>query len=71
MQFNAIRVVIRFMSDDVVYVDGYAVEVDGEPGAYGVVFPACPGCCAMGDTVDAALGNAAEALRDWLSATNR
>ncbi len=50
-------------------VNGYAVEVDGEPGAYGVVFRDCPGCCAMGDTVEEALQNASEALGDWLAAT--
>jgi len=42
--------------------------IDGEPGAYGVVFPELPGCIAMGDTVDEAIENAGEALRDWMDA---
>jgi predicted RNase H-like HicB family nuclease len=39
--------------------------VDGEAGAYGVSFPDLPGCVAMGRTVDEALLNAEESLRDW------
>lgn len=34
-------------------------------GAFGVVFPDAPGCTAMGDTLDEALTNAADALSDW------
>lgn len=41
--------------------------IDGEPGAFGAVFPDCPGCTAMGDTLDEALANAALALADWAS----
>jgi predicted RNase H-like HicB family nuclease len=45
----------------------YFVLLDGEAGAYGVVFPDLPGCVAMGDTAERALANAAEALRDWIA----
>jgi len=34
-------------------------------GAFGVVFPDAPGCTAMGETLDEALANAADALSDW------
>lgn len=44
----------------------YTVLIDGEAGAYGVVFPDLPGCAAMGATVDEAIANASEALRDWM-----
>ena len=44
----------------------YIALVDGEPGAYGVVFPDAPGCTAMGDTIDEALLNAREALGEWI-----
>lgn len=43
----------------------YTVLIDGKAGAYGIVFPDLPGCVAMGKTVDKALANAADALRDW------
>jgi len=42
----------------------YPVFIDGEEGAYGVVFPDMPGIVAMGATVEEALVNAAEALAD-------
>lgn len=45
----------------------YVALVDCEP-AYGVVIPDCPGCFSMGVTIDEALDNAAEALRDWVEA---
>jgi predicted RNase H-like HicB family nuclease len=45
----------------------YIALVDGEPGAYGVVFPDLPGCTAMGDTVDDAIAAAASSLNDWVS----
>lgn len=45
----------------------YPVLIDGEPGGYGVVFPDLPGCVAMGETVEEALGNAEESLRDWIA----
>lgn len=47
----------------------YTALVDGKAGAYGVVFPELDGCVAMGATVDQALANAAEALRDWIEIT--
>lgn len=43
--------------------------IDGQEGAFGVTFPDLPGCVAMGGTVDQALANAQEALRDWSEAT--
>lgn len=43
----------------------YPALVDGRDGAYGVVFPDLPGCVAMGYTVDDALINAEDALRDY------
>jgi len=46
----------------------YTVLIDGEAGAYGVVVPDMPGCTAMGDTIEAALLNATEAMRDWVEA---
>jgi predicted RNase H-like HicB family nuclease len=47
----------------------YIALIDGKAGAYGVVFPDLPGCTAMGKTTDAALANAADALRDWVEVT--
>ena len=44
----------------------YPALIDGEAGAYGVVFPDLPGCVAMGSTIDDALRNAQEALSDWM-----
>ena len=49
----------------------YPAIIDGEQGAYGVVFPDLPGIAAMGDTVDAALANAKEVLRDYAIETGR
>lgn len=43
----------------------YIALIDGHDGAYGVVIPDLPGCTAMGETVDGALMNAVEAMRDW------
>ncbi|MBS7698755.1 MULTISPECIES: type II toxin-antitoxin system HicB family antitoxin [unclassified Chelatococcus] len=43
----------------------YTVLIDGEAGAYGVVVPDLPGCSAMGETIEEALANAGEAMRDW------
>ena len=42
----------------------YPALIDGEHGAYGVVFPDLPGIVAMGETIDEAIANAAEALVD-------
>ncbi len=46
----------------------YIALIDGKAGAYGVVFPDLPGC-AMGKTMDEALANAADALREWAAVT--
>ncbi len=43
----------------------YPALVDGEEGAYGVVFPDIDGIGAMGYTIDDALLNAGEALSDY------
>lgn len=43
----------------------YTVLIDGSAGGYGVIFPDLPGCTAMGATIDEALSNAVESLRDW------
>ena len=43
----------------------FTALIDGEAGADGVSFPDLPGCVAMGETVDDALFNAAEALREF------
>jgi predicted RNase H-like HicB family nuclease len=47
----------------------YTVLIDGSRGGYGVTVPDLPGCAAMGKTVDAALANAASAMRDWAEVT--
>jgi predicted RNase H-like HicB family nuclease len=47
----------------------YIALIDGKAGAYGVIFPDLPGCTAMGKTVEQALANAAESLRDWVEVT--
>lgn len=44
----------------------YPALLDGEDGAYGVVFPDLRGAGAMGYTVDDVLINAEDALRDWI-----
>jgi predicted RNase H-like HicB family nuclease len=51
-------------------VSTYVTLVDGKAGAFGVVFPDCPGCTAMGRTVEEAVANAAEALADWAEDVN-
>ena len=43
----------------------YPALIDGENGAYGVTFPDLPGVVAMGETMDQALVNAEDALRDY------
>lgn len=47
----------------------YTVLIDGEKGAYGVVVPDLPGCTAMGRTIEEALANTSEAMRDWVEVT--
>ena len=49
----------------------YPTLIDGEEGAYGVVFPDIPGVGAMGDTVDEALLNAEDILRDYVIETKK
>lgn len=44
----------------------YIALIDGEPGGYGAAFPDCPGCTAMGGTIDEAMANAGAALREWI-----
>lgn len=38
----------------------------GASGAYGISFPDCPGCAAMGATENEVIANAIEALAEWL-----
>ena len=45
--------------------------IDEEKGAYGVSFPDIPGVVAMGATMDEALLNAEEALRDYVIETEK
>jgi predicted RNase H-like HicB family nuclease len=40
--------------------------IDGTEGAYGIYFPDCAGCTAMGSTADEAVTHAIEALAEWL-----
>jgi predicted RNase H-like HicB family nuclease len=49
----------------------YIGLIDGKAGAYGIYFPDLPGCTAMGATIDEAIANAAEAMRDWANATEQ
>lgn len=49
----------------------YPAFVDGETGAYGVTFPDLLGIVAMGETMDDALVHAEEALRDYVTETER
>ena len=43
----------------------YPALIDGESGAYGITFPDLPGIVAMGASMDEAMINAEEALRDY------
>ena len=43
----------------------YPALIDGDEGAYGVVFPDIPGVGGMGATIDEALVNAEAALQDY------
>ena len=49
----------------------YPALIDGEDGAYGVAFPDLPGVVAMGETLDQALVNAEDALRDYAIETEK
>ena len=44
----------------------YPALIEGGGEDYGVAFPDLPGCVAMGYTVDEALANAHDAMRDWM-----
>jgi predicted RNase H-like HicB family nuclease len=44
----------------------YFALLDGERGAYGVAFPDCPGCTAMGADENEAYLNGVEALGEWM-----
>ena len=44
---------------------GYPALIDGEDGAYGVVFPDIPGVVAMGHTIAEAITNAESVLQDY------
>ena len=46
-------------------MERYFALLDGGPGAYGVAFPDCPGCTAMGADENEAYANAVEALGEW------
>ena len=47
-------------------MERYFALLDGEPGAYGVAFPDCPGCTAMGADENEAYANAVDALGEWM-----
>jgi len=49
----------------------YFALLDGELGAYGVAFPDCPGCTAMGADENDAYMNAVEALGEWIRDARR
>jgi len=49
----------------------YTVLIDGKAGAYGVAFPDLPGCAAMGKTIERAIANAVDALRDWVEVSEQ
>jgi predicted RNase H-like HicB family nuclease len=44
----------------------YFAILDGEAGAFGVSFPDCPGCVAMGKDENETYENAIEALSEWV-----
>jgi predicted RNase H-like HicB family nuclease len=44
----------------------YFALLDGAPGAFGVAFPDCPGCTAMGVDEDEVYANAVAALGEWI-----
>ncbi len=49
----------------------YPAVIDGKKGAYGVTFLDLPGIVAMGKTLDEALVNAEDALRDYVIETEK
>ncbi len=52
-------------------MNAYPALIDGEPGAFGVVFPDIDGIGAMGETVKEALSNAMAALVAYSIETQR
>lgn len=52
-------------------MDRYPALIDGEKGAYGVTFPDIDGVVAMGATLDEAMLNAEEALRDYAAESEK
>lgn len=44
----------------------YFALLDGKAGAFGVAFPDCPGCTAMGADENEAYANAVDALGEWV-----
>ena len=44
----------------------YPALIECEPGTVGVTFPDLPGCVAAAETIDQALLNAADVLRNWV-----
>ena len=49
----------------------YPALIDSEDGTYGVTFPDLPGVVAMAETLDQALVNAEDALRDYAIETEK
>ena len=47
-------------------MERYFALLDGEAGAFGVAFPDCPGCTAMGVDENEAYANAVAALGEWM-----
>ena len=45
----------------------YPALIECEPSAVGVIFPDLPGCVAAAETIDQALVDAADVLRDWVA----
>ena len=45
----------------------YIALIEEDHGVFGAWFPDCPGCTAMGGSVDEAVGNATNALREWMA----
>lgn len=49
----------------------YSALIDGERGAYGIVFPDIEGIAAMGKTLDEVILNGATVLQDYAIETER
>lgn len=45
----------------------YLALIEETETLYGLVFPDCPGCTAMGETFDEVFQNGVEALREWMT----